>query len=138
MSIESLILLSGLKEVAVTRYIACLCLQDPDPFIRHSTSLALFNFVAVACRQIEMSKNATDARRGALKEQALVMMECWEPITIERMEVRVFRYLAKIIELVREIAQDVEAFKFTLPVFATGGPVLQVKFFLNCFYSHIM
>ncbi len=79
MAVESLILLSGLEEEELTRYLAHLCVNDPDPFIRYSTSMSLMHFIALACQQIESSAHP-ESRKMALKNQMSVLSSVWNPI----------------------------------------------------------
>ena len=79
MAIESLILLSGLEEEELTRYLAHLCVDDPDPYIRYSTSISLMHFIALACQQIETTAHP-ESRKMAMKNQMSVLMSVWDPI----------------------------------------------------------
>ena len=80
MAIEALILLSGLEEVDLTRYLAHLCVDDPDPYIRYSTSICMMHFIALACQQIQAASHP-EVGKMTLKKQLLVMIEVWHPIT---------------------------------------------------------
>ena len=120
-AIESLIVISGLEKPEMVRYLAYLCLDDPDPFIRYVTSLALMNFIAIACQQIQMS-TSLDARKHTLKSQINVMMEVWSPVSPELMDFFVYRYLAKIVDMVREVIPELkDRLKYTLPIVYTEG-----------------
>jgi hypothetical protein len=78
-AIESLILLSGLELAELTRYISHLCIDDPDPYIRYSASIAMMNFVALSVQQINTISRA-EARKKILRQQLHVMMDVWNPI----------------------------------------------------------
>jgi Bromodomain len=120
-AIESLIVISGLEKPEMVRYLAHLCIDDPDPFIRYVTSLAMMNFIAIACQQIQMS-TSLDARKHTLKSQIKVMMEVWSPLSPELMDFFVYRYLAKIVDMVREILpEERDRLKYTLPIVYTEG-----------------
>ncbi len=79
-AIEALVLLSGLEEEDLTRYLAHLSVDDPDPYIRYSTSISMMHFIALACQQIQAAAHPEVAKM-TLKKQLLVMIDVWHPIT---------------------------------------------------------
>ncbi|KAJ3301783.1 hypothetical protein HDV03_000322 [Kappamyces sp. JEL0829] len=115
MAIESLILLSGLETVEMTRYLCHLCIDDPDPYIRYTTSIAMMNAVALACQQIRTIARP-ESRKQILRTQVLAMMDVWSPISPERFDFHVYRYLAKIVELAREIITDESRLVVKMPI----------------------
>ncbi|KAJ3337893.1 hypothetical protein HDU91_001357, partial [Kappamyces sp. JEL0680] len=123
MAIESLILLSGLETIEMTRYLCHLCIDDPDPYIRYTTSIAMMNAVALACQQIRTIARP-ESRKQILRTQVLAMMDVWSPISPERFDFHVYRYLAKIVELAREIITDESRLVVKMPIKALAESTL--------------
>lgn len=79
-AIEALILITGIEDAAIAKYLAHLCVEDLDPYIRYCTALGLMNYMALVCQQIESSPHS-DTRKDALAAQITTMLDVWHPIS---------------------------------------------------------
>ncbi|KAJ3257113.1 hypothetical protein HK103_004941 [Boothiomyces macroporosus] len=75
-AIEGLILLTGLNNPSILKYLAKLCLQDPDSVIRYYTSRALMSYVAMAIAQVD-GGSQQGKRKRVLKDILQILTDSW-------------------------------------------------------------
>jgi hypothetical protein len=77
-AVDALIVVSGLKDLAITKYLANLCLYDNDSFVRYHTSKSLMYFIGLCVNQIDNSSHES-IRKSTLKAQLQLIVELWTP-----------------------------------------------------------
>ncbi|KAJ2997055.1 hypothetical protein HDV02_005925 [Globomyces sp. JEL0801] len=136
-AIESLIMTTSLREESVTKYLAALCIKDPDATIRYTTAKSLMSFIALCIHQIE-NASQPEARKKTLKTHLQILTDMWLPLTeydLSRTHVDfrdlidfpVFKHLSKICEMAREFSPVKQKLKFKMPAMLPPKETKQEK-----------
>ncbi|KAI8897387.1 hypothetical protein BC833DRAFT_49750 [Globomyces pollinis-pini] len=125
-AIESLIMTTSLREESVTKYLAALCIKDPDATIRYTTAKSLMSFIALCIHQIE-NASQPEARKKTLKTHLQILTDMWLPLTEDLIDFPVFKHLSKICEMAREFSPVKQKLKFKMPAMLPPKETKQEK-----------
>ena len=122
MAIECLIIVTALKDRAVNRYLALMCIYDKVPYISYLTAKNLTYFIGLAAQQLETSSHAS-TRKDILKAEVEEMISIWQPsLEAKKVPEGASKYIRKIMILSKELFPAKTKIKFKMPSLANLKP----------------